>query len=275
MEKTVRFRILSLGLIVGVLLAVEFVAPLRQSLAPLTSRVFLVESFLYRARRSTSRWVETVVLGVEQASIFNAMVTERTALFIDRARLANLQEENDNLKSLLKFSEESKISLVAARVIGQDPLDPSAILRLNVGRDRGVESGAAVLGPEGMLIGIIDKVGANISTVQLLVSRRTQIPVRVLGKSQSFGLLQSSDGLALIIDQVPKDEPLSSGDVVVTSLGRSGVPPNIIVGRILSVIAPPESLWQRATVVSDARSAVLDTVAVVSDPIDQMTNSNP
>ena len=153
--------------------------------------------------------------------------------------------------------------MVITHVIGQDPREPGTLFRISVGEGAGVVSGDAVVSPEGVLVGAIEDVGPAVSTVRLLRSPRTKIPVRIVSKPHAFGLLESPDGLSITVEQIPKSEAVAVGDVVVTDLGVSGIPPNLTVGTVLATVPNAEGLWQEATVGSLVEPSTLDLVAVI------------
>jgi cell shape-determining protein MreC len=100
----------------------------------------------------------------------------------------------------------------------------------------------------------------------LLKHPSTKLPVRLLARPGAVGLLESPDGLSLLMTEVRKDVVLSIGDVVVTSLGRAGVPPNLPVGTVLAIERQPQGLWQEVAVAPLVEPATLDVVAVLLPP---------
>lgn len=184
-------------------------------------------------------------------------------LAVDAARLQQLEEENEALRALAGFSGFPGVRAVPALVVGRDPRDPQTILRLNAGAEVGVREGAAVVSPQGNLIGIVASVSSTASTARLLTSHGLAIPVRVPGKPGVFGLLQSRDGLSLSVEQIARAEPVVVGDIVVTNTSALGLPSAIPVGVIAGVRSTPEALWQEASIFPFTTTATAYIVSIL------------
>ena len=262
MYRSVRVRLLVFAVVVGFLFALEFVLPLHQALRWPTRLGSTLERGTHRVVASMRQWVARLVVGSDVAARLSELQAEVQSLAIDRAHLAALEEDNANLKAVAHVVASSTGTFLTTRVSGEDPLNPQTGLRLPVGAGGGVKPGAAVVSPEGVLVGLIGRVGPTVSTVELLTNRRTQVPVRIVGKEKTYALLESPDGLALRIDQLPKDVPVAPGDTVVSNLGREGVPAGLPIGTVLSVTAPAAGLWQQALVAPLVSATGLDLVLV-------------
>lgn len=269
MERAARIRILGFVVLAVALVVIEFASPARRFLAPAVSAEAGLEGVVYRATASLRGLFQKFVLGEDAANRLTEMAMRLERFSVDRSRLAALAAENAELRALLRFQDNRLGTALTTRVIGQDQTDPESALRVGLGSDGGIRPGAAVVSPSGALVGVVDRVGPSVSTVTMLLNRRTQVPVRILGKDKTYGLLESPDGLIMRIDQLPTSVAVAPGDVVVTGLGREGLPPGIPVGTVLVVSSPPEGLWQQATVTPLVSPATLDIVSVIVPSTDE------
>lgn len=168
---------------------------------------------------------------------FSSGVKDTTALYLDlinikkhtekvrsqnnelQARLEKMNElliENDRLRGLLAFKEQTKMKLVAAQVIGRDLVIDHSTITINKGTQDGLKAGQAVITTGGVL-GYVFKPEAFTSHVMLITDRyavvdglvqRTRAHGIVEGKSQYSSTLQ--------LKYVERTEDVQEGDLVVT-----------------------------------------------------------
>jgi rod shape-determining protein MreC len=258
-----RRRVVVWSLLIAVLLLIEFVPPAQRLFTPLFRLGSFVEGSFYDLTRRARRGLERLAVGEETAARLADLESRLSLLSFDRTRLATLEEEREALRRLVNFQETNSFKIITTRVIGEDPR-VAAELRLAVGSQAGVRSGAAVISPSGALVGAIADVAPTISTVRLLDHRLTQVTVRVLGNERAIGLLESGSGLSLRLTQIPKEVDIKPGDVIVTTLIPGGLPANLPVGTILTVYRDPQGLWLEATIAPLVQSSTLDIVSIVT-----------
>ncbi len=123
---------------------------------------------------------------------------------------------------------------------------------------QGVQPGAPVL-YEGALVGQIDKVEANFSSVQTIMDRSFRLPVEV-GTASAQGLFMVSRG-APEVSQLAADQPLSTGDQVI-SLGFAQVPPHLILGKVTIIQTEAGTGMARAIVEPTFSPAAISWVRV-------------
>ena len=145
-----------------------------------------------------------------------------------------IEQENRQLKSLLKLVETQDDEVVAARMVSSTASSARRLARLSAGRRQGVRPGQPVRGPEG-LVGRIYEAGPNTANVLLLTDPENIVPVRrtrdnVAGISTGLG-----DGSLEIRPLSMGRNPFKPGDIMVTS-GTGGLyRPNIPVAIVLRV----------------------------------------
>lgn len=158
---------------------------------------------------------------------------------------ANSQEieaENARLRRALEFQERTRFKATAARVIRRQPTTWWQTVEI----DRGDESGVRVHQPvvaDGGLVGKVDRVGKNLSSVILLTDEACLVSVQVEGTPE-VGILggqrgQYENGPKLRLRFLSNKARISPGTRVFTT-GRGGLfPANLLVGTVESVVPGP------------------------------------
>ncbi len=179
-------------------------------------------------------WVGGYFRALEENDILRA---ENIDLSSEVARTRESQAENDRLHRLLGFRDTTRVPLKAARIINKDwKLNR---LTLNVGRADSVEVDMAVVDDRG-IIGKVVLVSEHYARVMPYLNTDFMLPARVL-PLQAEGIIKWEGKRRdhLLLDHVPRTEPVLRGQLVVTS-GYSGTfPPGFPVGFVDSVAARP------------------------------------
>lgn len=164
-----------------------------------------------------------------------------------------LARENANLKSLLfKTQDTAKIpnldslkgvlpkDIVVSKVIHNSFNVKENFLTLNSGTNSGVQPDMGVINSLG-IVGIIDNVSANYSTVISILNMESKINAKIKN-SNHFGTLTwdgKNAGFVQLID-VPRLASIKKGDTIVTG-GQSVIfPENIGIGTINQIFIPDE-----------------------------------
>jgi rod shape-determining protein MreC len=183
--------------------------------------------------------------GVRDEAVMRSQLTEenrnlRNALLINRARLARLQTaalENARLRGLLGAAEQGGLDVQLAPILDIS-LDPTQQrLVLDIGSDRGVVIGQAVI-DSGGLVGQVIQVHTATSTVLLLTDPDHAVPVAIA--RNGVRLVAYGRGDRLELANVPMSSDVKVGDVVVTSGLGGRFPAGFPVGTI-ATLKPNES----------------------------------
>ncbi|PZX92339.1 rod shape-determining protein MreC [Flavobacterium aquariorum] len=162
-----------------------------------------------------------------------------------------LARENANLKSLLfKTQDSAKIpnldslkgvlpkDIIVSKVIHNSYNVYENFLTLNSGSKSGVKPDMGVINSLG-IVGIIDNVSENYSTVISILNTKSQINAKIKN-SDHFGTLNwdgKNAGFVQLID-VPRLASIRKGDTIVTG-GQSVIfPENIGIGTIDKIFIP-------------------------------------
>jgi rod shape-determining protein MreC len=152
-------------------------------------------------------------------------------------KVDQLQNENDELKAILKKTDDLKgIKVVQASIIARSPDQWHDVIFINKGKQHGVKQNMAVITPKG-LIGKIKIVSEFTSSVQLLTSpeRTNRISAAIIGKKAYYGLVEGFDDRknALLLKKVPAEYKLVKKQKVITS-GLGGVfPEGLVIGEVI------------------------------------------
>lgn len=190
-------------------------------------------------------WTRYVYLvGVRQE---NEDLTQRVReLELEMARISEKAKSADRLTSLLRFSPEATWMKRGGRVIGQR-LGPNAILEtllLDLGTAHGIQANDPVISPRGV-VGRIARPGLHFSTVLLLSDATSRIPV-ITSDGRVPAIVQGQGpGAFLEVKFIPRNDPVSPGELLISS-GQGGVfPKGIPVARVVEVTPADVSLFQK------------------------------
>ncbi|NWG12157.1 MAG: rod shape-determining protein MreC [Acidobacteria bacterium] len=145
--------------------------------------------------------------------------------------LRQMQDENERLRRLLSFREQSGLRTIGARVVGRVPNFLSNVMYIDRGLADGVAVDMPVLSGEGV-VGRTVVVSPHQSQVQLITNSDASLGV-MLAVSHSPGVLSGTGGIELRLDYINNTEKVAAGDVVVTSGLDSVFPKGIPVGQVV------------------------------------------
>lgn len=150
----------------------------------------------------------------------------------------DLDAENKRLKQLLGLKEQSKITVLTARIIGRDPsvwFDSSIV---NRGSLDGVKMNMPVV-TEGGIVGRVTAVSPLTSKVDLVTYNKSGLGgvIGMIGGSNALGVVMGTSKSDLLeMRYVPGTVAVEVGQAVFTS-GQDGIyPPGLKVGEIVSVV---------------------------------------
>jgi rod shape-determining protein MreC len=226
--------------------------------APL-QRIFLpAQIALNKTRIDFSNFIGTIsdIKSLREKETQTA--NENAILTAENARLKRLKKENQALRQQLKAPKISQ-ELIAATVIGQDPLLSSSKLLIDRGKTDRIELGNLVILKD-ILIGEVVVVGDSTSTVRLLSDSETKIPAET--EKGVRGILRGQFGNQIVLEKVTQDKKLTKGDIVFSS-GEADMPKGLVLGQIIKVESSPAEIFQKAIIEPLTAYENLETVFVV------------
>jgi rod shape-determining protein MreC len=189
-----------------------------------------------------------------------------------QAQVIQLQQqvgETQVLAALVDFSRaRPENTYKAAAVIGRDPSPFLHYVIINRGSNDGILRGMPVVTDQG-LVGRVDAVIANAARVQLITDPASSVNVRLQNAEEEASLVGSVTG-DVILELIPQDASIETGDLVLTSGLGGGYPPDLIVGQVVNIRSRDYDLFKQATVQSVVDFNRLQIVLVIVNfkPVD-------
>jgi rod shape-determining protein MreC len=181
-----------------------------------------------------------------------------------RTRLAELEEarqENERLRELVSFVEQSQLASLGARVIQRSAGSWEGVIVIDRGSEDGIEAGMPVIAAGG-LVGQVAEVSGHSSRVRLITDQRSGVAA-MIQSSRVLGVARGSIDGAITLGFVERTALPVPGDVVITS-GLGGVyPKGIVVGQVTSVDDRRGELYPRIGVESRLDIGRLEEVLVL------------
>jgi rod shape-determining protein MreC len=163
--------------------------------------------------------------------------TETIELAAEVARLREARAENERLRALLAFGDTLDYPRVPARVVAKDLTQQQNLLTIRAGRADSVEVGMPVVDERG-LVGKVVLVGRRYALVMPHQSTDFAVP-GTIDVLQQDGIVRW-DGVdydRLLMEFVPRTEPVEEGMLVTTSSYSGVFPPGVPIGTVDSVFA--------------------------------------
>ena len=187
------------------------------------------------AGRVESRTFFEAIAGYYQAGSKNAELQEEVA--IARVKLAEaraLEQENERLKGVLGLTRGDTAPVATGRLIGSSASSARRFGYLSAGRRDGVTVGMPVTSPKG-LVGRILEAGRSTSRVLLLTDTESIVPVRrATDDVVAFAEGRADGSLRIRLINLGIN-PLSEGDIFVTSGAGGLFRPNVAVAMVTQI----------------------------------------
>jgi rod shape-determining protein MreC len=188
-----------------------------------------------------------------------------TQLVSAQSQIQQLSEqaaESWRLRALLEFKNQLPFQTVAAEVIASSPGENSNAIFIGKGLDAGVTSDLAVITPEGVA-GKTIAVFSHSAQVLLLTDPSSGVGV-MLEKTRIQGVLKGDRRNLCLIRYIMNEEPVSSGEAVLTSGLDQIYPKGLRVGTIVGTSAG--DIYKNVEVKPAVDLSRLETVLVVLKP---------
>ena len=174
-------------------------------------------------------------------------------------------DENERLKSLLDFKNNSKYGTVMASVIARDPSLWFETVTINRGRSSGIELNMPVATPGG-IVGRVVATSPWTAQIMLITDEKAAAGAVVgqLGESNALGSIKGlGEGGLVEMRYVSGLEKVEVNDYVLTT-GQDGIyPPGLSVGQVVEVKAGSATTPHVIHIKPSARLESLEEVAVL------------
>lgn len=197
------------------------------------------------------------------------LISENRKLSAEFSQMQELKRENKALQDQFQTQSIPTHTLLPARVIGSRSFVPGVSaptdLVLDKGQDDGVMKGAAVV-YQNNLVGKVTTVFAHAARVTLITNTDSSFTVRTSG-TNALGIAKGQSGDGILLDNVTLTDTLKNGDIVESKGDMAdqgvGIPPGLVIGKILAVHKRSSSLFQTADIASLLDFSRLETVFII------------
>ena len=179
-------------------------------------------------------WIERYTRALQENEVLRARNIELAG---EVARSRDARQRNDELEAMLSLQTHADTvfaerELVAARILQKDITQQHNLLTLDVGRRDSVETGMAVLTPDG-IVGTVLLTSERFSQVMPFLNTDFRVP-GVISAIGAEGMVQwEGDRLdALSMHHVVQTEPVEAGQQVVASTYSGVFPAGWPIGTI-------------------------------------------
>ena len=181
-----------------------------------------------------------------------------------------LQKENSALHDQFATTSIRSKILLPAKIIAAPSFIPGISSPQNFIIDKGtsdsVRVGNAVIYKDN-LVGKVTEANLYFSKVTLLTDPSFSLTVKTL-RTRSSGVVKGKGEKQMILDNVLQSDDIKVSDIILTTGDQDikglGLPPDLIVGKLISVNKKPSNLFQKGEVVSFLDFLSLSTVFVVT-----------
>lgn len=192
----------------------------------------------------------------------NRQLNERIiALELAHDKKDQLIAQFPHLTALHDVQEEYDYTLRMAHIVLRDNVEWLHTIVINKGERDGVMRNMAVVAADG-LVGKVIEVGYAYARVVLITDRSFRAGARILGE-RSGGVLEGQGADKMVLNYLPRDAAVVSGDKVVTS-GMGGIfPSGITIGTVQEIFIEEYGFYTYTTVAPAVDFARIETVGVI------------
>ena len=173
------------------------------------------------------------------------------ALYI---KALNLNNENQELKNILKFVIPKSINYQVVKITGRTHGLFNQNLFIDAGKDRNIKEGSVVTGAVGMIGRVID-IDEKKSRLLLLTDQNSRVPV-IASKARARGILVGTNGGLMEMLYLSKNHQIQAGDMIFTSGDGDSMPAGLLIGVVKKV----DKSFVAVEMVEDANNADIVTV---------------
>ena len=177
----------------------------------------------------------------------------------------DVQLENRRLKDLLHYSSALKKQTIGARVVGHDVTPWFDAIFLGTGSEAGIEQGMSVATPAGA-VGRVHSARSGLSVVLLVSDSRFAGDVMV-ERNRVRAVAEGIGGNSCSLKYVPHTQDIEVGDRIVFTGFDGAMPKGMLLGVVVEVDRPKDSLYQKVKVQSAVNfQSIEDVLVIMSRP---------
>ncbi len=167
-------------------------------------------------------------------------------LSADVIRMRNALFENERLREMLEFKDNSEFSIVSCEVEGKSVIEMRNYITLNKGKKDSILPGMPVRTDAG-LAGIIVNSTENYALAEILTNRHVKVAGKIL-RTGFDGIIVWNGDQNFKLNNIPNTYDVKKEDIVLTSNYGNKYPPDVPIGEIIEVKEDATSLFYDITV---------------------------
>ncbi|MBI4708799.1 MAG: rod shape-determining protein MreC [Candidatus Portnoybacteria bacterium] len=204
-----------------------------------------------------------IIINLKDLAKENTLLTkENQELILKTAKVYELENENSLLRQQLEIKPPLKSKIAMADIIGFDPGNLGQYFLINKGAKDGVEINQAVIFGEGFLVGKVMKTEDNFSEVLSLTDSNSLVSA-LTQEGRAGGVAKGDHGVGMIMEMVPPDREISSGEIIISSGLDGHLPRGLIIGKAEAKISLPSEAFQRFKIEPAVNYKDIETVFVI------------
>jgi rod shape-determining protein MreC len=228
---------------------------------PFSATVSLVQggysSFTGGVRGTTSMYLK--LMGIKKEN--QTLLKENEELRATLGALTELKIENERLSKLLDFRHQTKMELLAAKVIARDLSLDHVSIRINRGTSQGLRKLQGVITVEGV-VGYVSKADSESAQIVVLNDRSAAID-GIVQRTRARGLVSGKNLSSCRLRYLERADDVAPGDMIVTSGVQGYFPKGFPIGHLTSVRKTDFGISQEAELTPVVNAANLEEVFVV------------
>jgi rod shape-determining protein MreC len=182
---------------------------------------------------------------------------------LERDRYNEALGENQRLRLLLGFKQQTGYEAIPAEIIGMGTAGLPGSVHLDVGWKDGCRKNMVIVSHEGV-VGRLVSIGRNASVGQLMTDPSFRISGKVQ-RSRVLGIVRWLYGNICVLEGVPGRGDVQVGDRVVTSGFSRIYPPGLVIGRVFKISPHRNGLFQNILLRTEEDFTSLEEVFVLRE----------
>ncbi|GBC91704.1 Cell shape-determining protein MreC [bacterium HR15] len=176
------------------------------------------------------------------------LVEENARLRLQLSQMEQIQQEHAEMARLLQLRSKVPGEWLGCRVIASYPQAGQQSLIIDRGTRDGIQPGAPVVANDG-LVGVVVQADTGHAIVRFITAPRIAVSAKVLNAQKiATGICEGNGESTLLLNFLPPEAPLQTGDRIVTAGLGGKYPPNIPIGTVERVWIDHQYSVKKATV---------------------------
>jgi len=161
------------------------------------------------------------------------MKREIDSLRMENNKYRELLSTHQRLQKLLQYKKTINLPVLAAQVIGRDPVGWFESVIIDKGEKSGLKVNMPVVNAQGV-VGRLVSVSLNYSNVLLIIDQNSAVDC-IIQRSRDKGIVKGLSSKICVLDYVLKNSDVVVGDMAVTSGLARVFPKGLPVGNVVEV----------------------------------------